>query len=91
MAKVMSDPRLADMMNAKNLPFDGKHVLGGVWRRQPVLARRRARSSAGTAHRSEGRSCRIAYVFRLQAPEERRLARDTTDRGARARLLGIAS
>ena len=27
--KVMKDPRLADMMNAKNLPFDGKRMFWG--------------------------------------------------------------
>ena len=29
MAKVMQDPRLADMMNSKNLPFDGKRMFWG--------------------------------------------------------------
>ena len=28
-AKVMKDPRLADMMHAKNLPFDGKRLIYG--------------------------------------------------------------
>jgi uncharacterized protein YbaA (DUF1428 family) len=28
-AKVMSDPRLADMMDAKTLPFDGKRMFWG--------------------------------------------------------------
>ena len=28
-AKVMSDPRLADMMDAKNMPFDGKRMFWG--------------------------------------------------------------
>ena len=28
-AKVMSDPRLADMMDAKNLPFDAKRMFWG--------------------------------------------------------------
>ena len=28
-AKVMADPRLADMMNAKNLPFDGMRMFWG--------------------------------------------------------------
>ena len=28
-AKVMADPRLADMMNSKNLPFDGKRMFWG--------------------------------------------------------------
>jgi uncharacterized protein YbaA (DUF1428 family) len=29
MKKVMSDPRLADMMNAKSMPFDGKRMFWG--------------------------------------------------------------
>jgi uncharacterized protein YbaA (DUF1428 family) len=29
LAKVMSDPRLADMMNAKSMPFDGKRMFWG--------------------------------------------------------------
>lgn len=29
MAKVMKDPRLADMMTSKNLPFDGKRMIYG--------------------------------------------------------------
>jgi len=29
MAKVMKDPRLADMMDAKTLPFDGKRMIWG--------------------------------------------------------------
>jgi len=29
MAKVMADPRLADMMEAKDLPFDGKRMFWG--------------------------------------------------------------
>ena len=29
MAKVMKDPRLADMMNSKTLPFDGKRMIYG--------------------------------------------------------------
>lgn len=28
-AKVMSDPRLADMMDMKNMPFDGKRMFWG--------------------------------------------------------------
>ena len=28
-AKVMKDPRLADMMDAKSMPFDGKRVIYG--------------------------------------------------------------
>ena len=28
-AKVMKDPRLADMMDAKNMPFDGKRMIWG--------------------------------------------------------------
>ena len=28
-AKVMKDPRLADMMNAKDMPFDGKRMFWG--------------------------------------------------------------
>jgi uncharacterized protein YbaA (DUF1428 family) len=28
-AKVMKDPRLADMMDGKNLPFDGKRLIFG--------------------------------------------------------------
>ncbi len=28
-AKVMSDPRLADMMNPKDMPFDGKRMFWG--------------------------------------------------------------
>jgi uncharacterized protein YbaA (DUF1428 family) len=28
-AKVMADPRLADMMNAKNMPFDAKRMFWG--------------------------------------------------------------
>ena len=28
-AKVMKDPRLADMMDAKKLPFDGKRMIYG--------------------------------------------------------------
>ena len=28
-AKVMKDPRLADMMNGKNMPFDGKRMIYG--------------------------------------------------------------
>jgi len=28
-AKVMSDPRLADMMDAKSLPFDAKRMIYG--------------------------------------------------------------
>jgi uncharacterized protein YbaA (DUF1428 family) len=28
-AKVMADPRLADMMNPKNMPFDGKRMFWG--------------------------------------------------------------
>ena len=28
-AKVMKDPRLADMMDAKNMPFDGKRMIFG--------------------------------------------------------------
>lgn len=28
-AKVMKDPRLADMMNPKNMPFDGKRMIYG--------------------------------------------------------------
>jgi uncharacterized protein YbaA (DUF1428 family) len=27
--KVMKDPRLADMMNPKNMPFDGKRMIDG--------------------------------------------------------------
>jgi uncharacterized protein YbaA (DUF1428 family) len=29
MAKVMKDPRLADMMDPKNMPFDGKRMFWG--------------------------------------------------------------
>ena len=29
MKKVMKDPRLADMMNPKNMPFDGKRMIFG--------------------------------------------------------------
>jgi uncharacterized protein YbaA (DUF1428 family) len=29
MAKVMKDPRLADMMDPKKLPFDGKRMFWG--------------------------------------------------------------
>ena len=29
MGKVMKDPRLADMMNPKNMPFDGKRMIWG--------------------------------------------------------------
>jgi uncharacterized protein YbaA (DUF1428 family) len=29
MAKVMKDPRLADMMDPKNVPFDGKRMIYG--------------------------------------------------------------
>jgi uncharacterized protein YbaA (DUF1428 family) len=29
MAKVMKDKRLADMMESKNLPFDGKRMFWG--------------------------------------------------------------
>jgi uncharacterized protein YbaA (DUF1428 family) len=29
MAKVMKDPRLADMMDPKNIPFDGKRMIYG--------------------------------------------------------------
>jgi uncharacterized protein YbaA (DUF1428 family) len=29
MAKVMADPRLADMMNGSNMPFDGKRMFWG--------------------------------------------------------------
>jgi uncharacterized protein YbaA (DUF1428 family) len=29
MKKVMSDPRLADMMNPKTMPFDGKRMFWG--------------------------------------------------------------
>jgi uncharacterized protein YbaA (DUF1428 family) len=29
MAKVMADPRLADLMDPKNLPFDGKRMFWG--------------------------------------------------------------
>ena len=29
MKKVMSDPRLGDMMNAKSMPFDGKRMFWG--------------------------------------------------------------
>ena len=28
-AKVMKDPRLADMVHGKNLPFDGKRLIFG--------------------------------------------------------------
>ena len=28
-AKVMKDPRLADMMDPKAMPFDGKHMFWG--------------------------------------------------------------
>jgi uncharacterized protein YbaA (DUF1428 family) len=28
-AKVMRDPRLADMMDPKNVPFDGKRMIWG--------------------------------------------------------------
>lgn len=34
-AKVMSDPRLADMMDPKNLPFDGKRMIWGGFK--PVI------------------------------------------------------
>jgi uncharacterized protein YbaA (DUF1428 family) len=29
MAKIMKDPRLADMMSSKNMPFDGKRMIFG--------------------------------------------------------------
>ena len=29
MAKVMKDPRLAKMMDPKNMPFDGKRMIWG--------------------------------------------------------------
>jgi uncharacterized protein YbaA (DUF1428 family) len=29
MSKVMKDPRLADMMNPKEMPFDGKRMIWG--------------------------------------------------------------
>jgi uncharacterized protein YbaA (DUF1428 family) len=29
MGKVMKDPRLADMMNPKEMPFDGKRMIWG--------------------------------------------------------------
>jgi uncharacterized protein YbaA (DUF1428 family) len=32
MKKVMSDPRLADMMDMKNLPFDAKRMIWGGFR-----------------------------------------------------------
>jgi uncharacterized protein YbaA (DUF1428 family) len=35
-AKVMKDPRLADMMNGKNLPFDGKRLIFGGFK--PLIA-----------------------------------------------------
>ena len=31
-AKVMKDPRLADMMDPKNMPFDGKRMIYGGFR-----------------------------------------------------------
>ena len=31
MAKVMKDPRLAPMMNPKNMPFDGRRMIYGVF------------------------------------------------------------
>jgi uncharacterized protein YbaA (DUF1428 family) len=35
-AKVMKDPRLADMMDAKKLPFDGKRLIYGGFK--PLVA-----------------------------------------------------
>ena len=37
MKKVMSDPRLADMMNAKNMPFDGKRMFWGGFKAEVDL------------------------------------------------------
>ena len=35
--KVMSDPRLADMMNPKNMPFDGKRMFWGGFKAEVDL------------------------------------------------------
>jgi uncharacterized protein YbaA (DUF1428 family) len=37
MKQVMSDPRLADMMQAKNMPFDGKRMFWGGFRAEVDL------------------------------------------------------
>lgn len=36
MAKVMKDPRLADMMDSKSLPFDGKRMFWGGFK--PIVS-----------------------------------------------------
>ena len=37
LAKVMKDPRLAEMMNSKTIPFDGKRMIYGGFKIQVAL------------------------------------------------------